>query len=340
MLWSKSKERKFEVGGLELKPVSIADADLFHDWLAQSDYSHVSYFGTWYYMCARNFEKDRASTFLYTTAGDWLLTFESDAQGIAVKNSPVNRRGIYDNMASIYKTCFGMVSKLNRDIGLTTHRAYNINMSDVSTFLDEKLLGQNQPNYPEFIFRCDDLINLEGRQYKSQRHTVNRFKENYPDFLMREYDPATDEEAVLKIYTDWIASYEDRYGWEAVVQEPGLVTNTFRRLTYVTDRYRIFVCELSGKVEGFIVIVPFCKNAKCVLVEHANLNISGLADFMWYEALRRTTDLGEYENDGTGGKEDSGLFAYKSRHRPVDFYRASELVLNRPRHKISRQLFR
>lgn len=333
--------RNCTVGNVTLKEVTIDDEQLFYDFLSQSDYTRVSYYNSFYYLCSMNLNKVSDSKFMYAIIGDWLLTFELDYnKGFILKNSPINRYGNYENMGHILKVCFGIVSRLNKNIRIEHHRVYNMLKLDFSEYLVKRNVSRFMNNYKEFIFRCSDLIELKGKIYKSCRHMVNKLYTNYPDFVMREYDPTVDKIGALNVYKNWVKRYNDRLNG-AEVTDVGLATNILETISEKpNNRCKIFVGIINGNIEGFIIIVPLCKNTKCVLSEYTDVDIKGLAETMWYEGLRRTTDLGEFENDGTGGPDDDGLFQYKNKHKPIGFLEACEFILNKNGQKINNNIFK
>ena len=331
--------KKVTAFGIELKEITVNDENIFLEYLMQSDYTRVSYYNSFYYMCALNLNEKRTSTFMYAIVDDWLLTFEyMDKYGFAIKNSPINKNGDYSDMNHIYKLYIAMISHLNSNINVGINKCYNVLINDVDTILDKTQLKNVQNNYKEFIFLCNDLIELKGKEYKSRRRMVNKVKTDNPDFFVREY-AESDKESIIKIYNSWTEEYTDRLNGEQICNV-GLTKNTFDILVTKSNNYRIFVGVIDGNIEGFIVIVPLCKDTKCVLIEYTNLEIKGLAETLWYEGLKLTTDLGVYENDGTGGEETDGLFFYKNSHRPVNFVCTYEFDLNTMGKKISKLIFK
>lgn len=332
------KPIELNVVGLDVKEIQPKDEKLFLDFLMQSDYNRVSYYNSFYYMCALNLNKGN-QVFLYCIVNDWLLTFEYNRKSemYSIKNSPINRNGDYSDMQRIYRIYIGILSKLNADNGCQ-NSLYNVLIPDIETYLVKKNLHGCVKNYKEFIFRCSDLIELKGKEYKSRRHVVNKLKTDYPDVSVREYT-SDDKESVRLIYNKWVEDYHVRLENEEVCNI-GLVEHTFETLVDNSSHYRIFVATIDSKIEGFIVIVPLCKDTKCVLIEYTNLEIKGLAEFLWYEGLRNTQDIGTFENDGTGGKETDGLFFYKQSHRPIDFVETYECKLNKSKKMINKSIFK
>ena len=96
------------------------------------------------------------------------------------------------------------------------------------------------------------------------------------------------------------------------------------------EDYVVVVAEMDGKIEGYISFTPLGNNVLAVVNEHYNLDIQGLCETMWYLGLDfdEVKRMGEYENDGNGGPDDSGLYRYKMSHNPISM--ANTKIIDSP----------
>lgn len=326
-----------ELLGIKLHKVDSSSEQVFLDYLMQSEYDRVSFYSSFYYLYPLTKTTSNNIEFYYALYNGWMCVFEYSVTSklYVIKNSLINKDGDYSGLAKMYRFFVAFVSKLN-DNANKVKKIYNIFDHDINAYFDLSGLSTER-NYKEFIFRCSDLINLSGKHYKSRRNMVNQLKSQNPSLCFRRYT-SDDKQSVIDLYNLWIADYTSRLKGEEVVNV-GLVEYTLAQAE-ISNNYDIFVGVINDKIEGFIVIVPLCKNTKCVLIEYTNVDVRGLAEFLWYEGLKNTNAVGEYENDGTGGSEKDGLFFYKNSHRPIAFLETHSINLNKRGSKISRGIFK
>jgi hypothetical protein len=166
----------------------------------------------------------------------------------------------------------------------------------------------------DFIFKCEDLIKLEGSKFKSRRQVVNQFKRRYPNYVIR-YATDNDLDAIFTVRDGWIkARFKNiKQVWDREIFKSMI---KYRKELGI----RTMVAEVDGIVEGFLTISKLCDNCSVVITENTNLKFQGMTELLWYESLKMNLDLGEYEDDGNGGlNKKDGLYRYKASNNPVDF---------------------
>lgn len=201
--------------------------------------------------------------------------------------------------------------------------------------VDTSLMHSVKPNYSDFIFRIRDLIELRGKRYKTRRNMANKFKENYPNHLFR---PCTDDDMprVMEVRDRWM---ETKFGsnfkkvWDYTIFQ--------EMMKHVKELdIDMFVMEIDGIVEGFISVSKLGSDCSIIINENTNLEISGLAEVLWYNALEATEHYGEFSNDGNGGDEKDGLYKYKMSHRPYMLIDKVVAIANKKKEPINYSIFK
>lgn len=320
--------------GVDVKLLSEEDEALFLEYLGNNDKERISFYASFYYLFPLS-ESGNNFKYYYCILDNYLCIYEYSkyTKLYSIKTSPINKNGDYTELGTYFIRFIGILSKLNGGKQIASKNVIKVcNIVDYELFVNRR----SEKDYKEFVFLCSDLINLQGKPYKTRRHMVNKFKTDNPTFEFRAF-AKDDYNSAMAIYEAWILDYKKRYPKESICNS-GLFEITLKRILDGCHNYDAFVCAINGKVEGIIVLTPLCKDTCSVLLEYTNLNIVGMTEFMWYESLRNVNYL--YENDGTGGPDSDGLFFYKNSHKPIMFLETRTISLNKKGSPISKKIIK
>ncbi|MEX5215039.1 MAG: phosphatidylglycerol lysyltransferase domain-containing protein [Nitrospiraceae bacterium] len=148
------------------------------------------------------------------------------------------------------------------------------------------------PKEPEYLYRANDLAELRGDDYKSQRASYNRFCRTHRATITR-YQSA-DAPACAALYEEW----QDR--------KLGQSQNEAAR--YCLEDSRSFHLELlanaeplglagqvvrvDGRIRAYTFGGALTREVWCVLAEIADRSMSGLAEYVFREGVRSVLGQG------------------------------------------------
>jgi hypothetical protein len=78
-----------------------------------------------------------------------------------------------------------------------------VSKSQADLFDPTKFQITDDPDYSEFIYNTDDLINLVGKKFHSKRNFITRFYKTYADYTFREYDAKKDSDGIVLLLEKW-----------------------------------------------------------------------------------------------------------------------------------------
>ncbi|WP_447974394.1 phosphatidylglycerol lysyltransferase domain-containing protein [Nitrospira sp. Kam-Ns4a] len=173
------------------------------------------------------------------------------------------------------------------------------------------------PKDAEYLYRARNLARLAGDRYKSQRAACNRFMRLY----RYEYEPyrPEDREACLALYRRWAEQ-------QAARELPSMARQMLEDAALAHDE-ALFHAEALGLV-GRVVRVGETVAAYtfgyrrspsvfCVLLEVADRNLPGLAQFLFREFCREAAEAGYEFINSLDDSGLPGLAASKRAYRPV-----------------------
>lgn len=173
------------------------------------------------------------------------------------------------------------------------------------------------PKEPDYLYRAADLAALAGDRFKSQRALCNRF-ERIGDVTSEPYHPR-DRAECRALFHEW--GQQKRTG--------GLDTFATHLLEDVLSAHEVvwahgselslhgMVLRLKGRIRAYTFGYWLSKDTWCVLLEVADREISGLAQYLFRDTCRRALSEGaEFINtmDDAGL---SGLRLSKQAYHPM-----------------------
>ncbi|MFA5115072.1 MAG: phosphatidylglycerol lysyltransferase domain-containing protein [Candidatus Omnitrophota bacterium] len=168
----------------------------------------------------------------------------------------------------------------------------------------------------DYLCRTRELASLEGNRFKSKRAGFNYFIKHY-SFEYLPFTPSSRREC-LDLYAIW-SRQRKRLNQDKVYQ--GMIADSGRCLEFLLKDYRgldLFgrLVRIEGKVKAFTFGFVLNPGIFCVLYEITDLNIRGLAQFIF---RRFSSELKYYRYLNI--MDDSGLENLKEvklSYRPVD----------------------
>jgi len=270
----------------EFKPVELGDRDLIHDrlWNYQPTNSELTFTNLFIWRNHYNF--------LWSLYEDWLIVLGSDPNGepyVLTPIGPPNRHAV-------------VVKLLN-----WLHEARGVHRAAIER-ADQRLVAELQGNpdfvieplrdHFDYVYRTEDLIQLQGGNYRAKRNHINYFLRSY-GFT---YEPlnGVHKNACLDLMDVWcdVRRCEDDLSlsseWEAIRE----ALANFEGLNVAGA-----VILIHGKVEAFTIGELLNKESVVVHIEKANMDIRGLyaminqqfCEKQWQNVpwVNREQDLGE-----------------------------------------------
>ena len=153
------------------------------------------------------------------------------------------------------------------------------------------------PDQSDYVYLCENLINLSGRKLHQKKNHLNQFLKTY-SFEAQEMGPEQ-VESVLEMQEAWCSLRN-------CLENPSLQHEdlaVYEALTHFKDLdYRGLAIVMDGQVEAFTIGEPLNPDTVVVHVEKANPEIRGLSaainqrscEICWpeYRYINREQDLG------------------------------------------------
>ena len=185
---------------------------------------------------------------------------------------------------SVIEHCFLKMNKINP----RTARIENIEQEHVK-FIDDKF--KTYPKLQEYVYQKDDLIELKGQTYKSQRHDIHHFQAHHQG-VFRPYEEK-DFKACLDLYERWAQDRYDKHEediYRCMLQENKIV-HELALIFYKELGLWGYVVDIGEKISAYSFGYLLNSQTFCVLLEIADVNAKGLGAFIFnrvcsHESLR------------------------------------------------------
>ncbi len=184
---------------------------------------------------------------------------------------------------SVVEKCFTKMNQINP----RTARIENIQQSQLQFFDDSfKAYAKTQ----EYVYRRQDLIDLKGHAYKSQRHDIHHFQMHHQG-LFRPYEES-DLKSCLRLYEDWAKNRSAKHSDEIYrsMLEENRVVHELALSYHKPLGLRGFVVEEDKEIVAYSFGYLLNSQTFCVLLEIANVHMTGLNAFI-FNRLCASEDL-------------------------------------------------
>lgn len=325
-LFDVKKPSIVEIEGIKFHNFQLEDKEMFYEYYHSVGYESL----VWEHTFAHLYSFAQTKEVYWKVVKGHLTIFVRNNNGRMVcyldPISKNNEGDLKEAVLYITKILFKVNGDKKSCFEYITKRVFDETMSA------EKLKengGHIIKEYSDFIYKCSDIIGLEGKKYKARRSIINRFDRENPNKIVR---LMTDDDipSVLELRDIWETEYirSDREIWDKEIFR--IYLKLYKELDV-----RFFVLEINNKIEGYFSIAKLGKNCSVVVNENTNTNFVGISEYLWRESLRLSTDLGEYENDGNGGDNKSGLYFYKTSFNPIALIEKLDVDVNKTNEKPS-----
>ncbi len=203
------------------------------------------------------------------------------------------------------RRCFDRMDSINANA--TVSRIENLDANQVAFFETMGLVVK--PKEKEYLYHRETLVRLTGDRYKAKRWACNRFmREHGKNHIRLEPYRSSDRDDCLELFARWKsqhagpgASFERPDEYQMILEDAATAhrraLEDFMALG-LTGR----VVRLDGRIAGYTFGYPLRPGIFCVLLEVADLEITGLSAYLFREFCR---ELSGYET--IHAMDDSGL---------------------------------
>ena len=161
------------------------------------------------------------------------------------------------------------------------------------------------PEWSDYIYEAEDLINLSGRKYHGQKNHINFFKKTYPNYVYEEINSNNIGEV-----KSFVIKFSETESKDSIIFEEEL-KKTLEVLDN-NDKYKFFglMLKVDGKVCAFSM-GEIVNNTLLVHIEKADKSMRGSYPMIMNEFAKRYGKGMKYinreENAGDKGLENSKL---------------------------------
>lgn len=286
-----------------LKPFSFEDAALLKKFLLEKPHTHSGYT-----VAGLLGWQDLIRIWSANLSGS-LCLFAEQGGGFFMPVPPLGK----DLKPSAVESCWEILTQLNRGSGVS--RIEGIELCEISLF---KSAGfELKPGEPEYLYRREDLVNLKGNRYRSQRWALNKASRGR-SYLLRPFEEA-DLIPCLQLYTHWGIKRQQANPEpyvKALIRD-GLFFH--RRLMIEKSAWNLTgrVLEVEGRVLGYTFGQAVSEDTFCIFLEITDRELPGLSQLIFREFCRQ---LHPYDwINAMGDSSLHGLTQAKESYRPGAF---------------------
>jgi hypothetical protein len=237
----------------------------------------------------------------YQIIEDCFCLFSLNGQSLSMLLPPL---GHTERQAAALATCFAIMDGYNPSPYLSqVEFVYREFVSQVLADDGHHLIERSLPDY---IYRTEDLINLQGNAYKTKRSEINQFRRVHPNHHMEPLGPQH-WDGIRELINTWLRNRLQYLSGEAIAdfiytaeQERQAIERALKH--YDTLGLSGLVLIIDGRLEGFTFGDRITPDVGNVLVEKTNFAISGSAQYLFREFAKTFADC-TYINVG----DDLGL---------------------------------
>jgi len=227
--------------------------------------------------------------------------------------SPKRRGGRYDRYSESFQgivtTVFSIMDRINKNKAAS--RIENIDEVHAEAFIS---MGYEiRPGEGEYVYLRKDLVELKGNAYKSKRALCNYFERHYP-YRYEPFQPGDIDEC-LRLFGEWRRKREEKINdtFYRALMEDSFSAHEQAMRYHRELRLEGRVVRIEGRIEGYIF--GFARgDILYILMEVTNLDIKGLAQFIFREFCKEIDSYTYVNVLGDGGLEN--LRAVKGSYRP------------------------
>lgn len=145
-----------------------------------------------------------------------------------------------------------------------------------------------EKSFSDYLYNCDDLINLTGNAYRNKRNEINKFISTHPNYQLQLLSPNEHSEDILSLLDKWVSERMKYLPMEqSDVFLDGIYDERFAVKRMLRDYKELnligLVIFIDGVLCGFTAGERISDTTACVIVEKTDFNILGCAQFIFRE---------------------------------------------------------
>ena len=275
---------------MELHPLTLEDKSVFDSFASNIQTNLASYAFAPIYVWSDHFK------YYWSLIRDNFCVFGKYGEDYFLPIHPIGKSSSIEIAKAAYQFC------LERNKNPQIARIENVPKSLLQSYKNEGYHYVQKDT--EYIYRTEELVNLSGDGYKSKRNSYNAFVARYPS---AEITPFRKEylEQCIALYNNWHRSRAEICDDEIYCAMLADSASAHRiGMTHAKELGLIGrVVRVKGEIKSYTFGYPLNTDVFCVLFEISDLNMSGLAQFIYREFCREIMENYKWIN----AMDDSGL---------------------------------
>ena len=279
---------------MRLQPLTLNDKPIFdtHAHRTRTRLSHYAFAPI--YVWQEHFE------FYWTLFSDYLCIFAKQMDDYFMPILPIPVEMENPKYLKVVNTAHQFMLDASRN----PHIVRIENVPQEMTPLFEKNRFSVRLKETEYLYETIALAGLRGDRYKQQRHAYNACIAQYPTATLHPYC-TDDRDECLALYDRWREARSEKY--DDPIYNAMLDDSQSAHRVGVSEAEALGlvgrVVRINGEIKGYTFGYPLNTDTFCVLFEIADLNIKGLAQFIYREFCKELKDTYKWVN----AMDDSGL---------------------------------
>lgn len=277
----------------DFREIELSDKPWIDDLLAKSDYMGCEY------SFANNVAWRRLSDSVISRYKDFYLISSQDEDNIYL-TYPAGEGDILELISEFSKYC----SESGKRFVLSSITTENLEF--IKENLSDKIESiKSNPDYYDYIYNAEDLINLRGKKYHSKRNHISIFKKQ-----PWEYKELTED-----LFDDCIEFITETYNKKSDTEDYSAIVEQFAINTFFTNfefmNLKGGVLFQNDRIVGVTIGERLNSNTLVVHIEKALSDVNGAYPTLCNEFARANADHLKYINR----EEDLGIEGLrKSKH--------------------------
>lgn len=313
-----------QLGSWTFNEIKLQDMSMYSEYIKDTEYPANLWSSNFAYLWASGQSNKRK--ILWKVIDDMLVTFAYSRKNTLYLMCLPFGRGNPEKVVNVLLKCLKYCCEWNNnDTSRSIIRMVN---SMQLEFLRKSLaFGENFRIIPlvgiEKHFSIQNLVSLEGKQFRNLRKKINKFRNSYNDVVTRKYTP-DDYDDVIRLGEYWYGTSGQKY---SRIFDKGYFHEIIKH--YSELNHLVLVIEVEGKIVGMISggELPTGQSWGC-LSKFIN-EFGGLSEYMIIEfahEINRINPNIEYLNTGSD-LGPGGLRFFKDKFRPVLNLKRYEVLL-------------
>ncbi len=279
---------------MQLQPLTLNDKPMFDKYVHQMCPRLSSYAFAPLYIWQNHFQ------FYWTRLAEYLCIFAKQNDDYFMPILPMTSEFNSCSYLSVVCEAYQLMLESSRNPHIA--RIENVPQKMLSFFEKNGFCARLKE--AEYHYETEALGRLRGNRYKSKRSAYNAFAARYPSATLDPYCSA-DRDGCFMLYDTWgteRAAQSDDEIYCAMLND---AQSAHRIAIAHADALGLLgrVVRIDGEIKAYTFGYPLNADTFCVMVEVADLNTKGLAQFIYREFCREL--MGTYK--WINAMSDSGL---------------------------------